>query len=208
MNPGIPRLHVRHEVGGRIAAHLGPALVEQHLAGFDVPVPCREVRAVERELDPLLRLVNLGFEPLANRDVSNEGLPAPVAQDLARPLRPGHLCRPCGATTTRRRPHAPPSILLPIRFEPRDVFGTDHIDDRHADELVARVSDDPTARRVDIGIAALRIGDEDPIGCALEQRAEPLVRGLDFLSRTSHIGDVARDRAHAEQRSRSRDRGS
>ena len=138
VDAGDPRVDVAGDLLRAKTAHLGPARVEDHLAGPDVPVPGGEVGALERELDPLLRLAKLVLGPLALADVANEPLPAAVGEDLGAHL-DGHVRAVLAAQVPLRDVDLPAQQLL-LRLPQRGIVrGRQQIDDGLADDLVARV---------------------------------------------------------------------
>jgi hypothetical protein len=80
-----------HLVGGesrlvrRVAQHLGPVLVEVHAARMQVPVPEREARARESEVQALLGAHHLLLGALPQRDVARHPQHADLAADGDRP---------------------------------------------------------------------------------------------------------------------------
>ena len=73
----------------------------------------------------------------------------------------------------RERAHGVDALPLDRRDEARAIVLVDQTDPRHADELVGRAAEDPRRRgaRVDDGTGG--VGEQDPLGALLDQRAKP-----------------------------------
>ena len=132
------------------------------------------------------------FQPLALADVAHQALPSPVREDLRADLG-GHEA----AVLPAQRPLVDLGValeqLLPLLREPIDLLGPDQIDDRLAEDLLARVAEHPAAGAVDVGVAAGEVGDEHRVGRLLEEGPRPRAARFEVL-----VGAVQGDRGAAE----------
>ena len=72
----------------------------------------------------------------------------------------------------------------------------DELADVEPEEFVAPVSEERTGRIVDFHVAPVRVGDEDRVGCLLEEEPVAALRGLEVLPGgvlVCHIGDEDRE---------------
>ena len=74
-----------------------------------------------------------------------------------------------------------------------DLVRANRLDDRLADDLVARVTEHPAARAVDVGVTPLEVEQEDAVRRQLDQLARPrvvLLQGdVDAVERRSDEGE-------------------
>src|SRR6185436_12992153 len=80
MQPRKELIEMRRELAGAIPAHFRPSVIEDDVAGLDVPVPRRQLGTAEREVETFLRLTKpllvrgaLGVDPSqVTRDAQDE----------------------------------------------------------------------------------------------------------------------------------------
>ena len=85
-----------------------------------------------------------------------------------------------------------------------DLLGRNQIDDRLADDLVARVTEHPAARAVDVGVTPLEVDQEDAVRRQLDQITRPRVALLqgDVGAVERHGDEDGQDQSHDRGRGR------
>ena len=110
--------------------------------------------------------------PLA--DVANEPLPASARENPGADL-DGQVAAVLAAGVPLGDVSLTREQLLSCLREAFDLVGQNRIDDRLADDLVARVTEHPAARAVDVGVTARRSSTKMPSGASSISSARPRV---------------------------------